>query len=153
MDFGGSQSFGYHAGKQQADYRSTGEKMSDYGKHRSFVGKHVDYRPPTDDGGMPRKYVKSDKPGHGGHGFDTFYGDPYAEHHTYRESRDIGMGRHQKSCNKENSVYNQKRPRSMNQSLEITMEEGEILLSRWELNHFIDFNSWLQNAKCRVDST
>lgn len=150
MEFGGSQSFGYPAGKLQVDHRVTGEKMDDFGRQRGFSSKHVDYRPPLDDSGNPRKFVKMDKPVKPGNGFGSYFADPYAEQQAYRDSRESGVTRPQKGCNKENSIFQQRRTRSMFQSLELSMEEGEILLSRWEQNHFIDFNSWLQNAKCRV---
>ena len=107
-------------------------KNNAYNRSYDYIDTNVD------NGDIPRKYIKSDM-------YDSRYNsdasmDGYK--HTYR------------SYNKENVSISQMKKNGKihmdSNSIDISMEEGQILLHQWEKNHFIDFNSWLQNAKAKV---
>jgi len=53
--------------------------------------------------------------------------------------------------NKENLMnFNNKKSQIYQGYPELSIEEGQILLKKWDENHFTDFNSWLQIARAKA---
>lgn len=139
------QSYGYYGHKQRAEY---GPQDLDFSRPRDVGSKQFSYAGQTEDYGKPHKYLKVDSldlsnAASGGYRHEG-YGDAGGYHDTL-------VGRQHKTHNKENLAMQLKKTRAYHLIYDISMEEGAVLLEIWEQNHFIDFNSWLQSAKARVD--
>jgi hypothetical protein len=139
------QNYGYYLQKHKMDYAN---HEPEFARSRETGNKQFGYSSHNDDYGKSHKYLKGDALDAPHPAGENYRGESFIETGGYM---DTFMNKHQKLHNKENFANQLKKPRLFQQGYEVSMEEGEVLLKLWEQNHFIDFNSWLQSAKARVN--
>jgi len=148
MNYGNDSMQNFYAPKKRLDYGDMEPADGQYTQRRPFPSRHYEFGDnPPNDGAVPRKYLKSEKGPEITQ--NKYYGEQFIDS-GFRENLPFG-GVKPHSHNKENLLLAaSKRSRVLGSGVELTMEEGELLLQLWEKNHFIDFNSWAQNAKAKV---
>lgn len=134
----------FYGHRKKPDYHLSDRSESQYGRTKGYANRNYEFVEVGHEHDLPRKYLKTEK----NNDFHNhrFLAEPFSE--SSKQGLQYPALR---THNKENLIMNSgKKLRTADNAVELSMEEGEVLLNHWEENHFIDFNSWLQNAKAKV---